>query len=265
MIDFSRNHFELFGLPPAFRFDAAVLDRAYRQCNPKCIPTALPAPATPRSALALQSSARVNEAYRALKDPVQRAQYLLRLHGVDAVSETDTALPLEFLERQLERREQAADAQAAGDVAHAAALLADARAESARARGACWRRSSTASAPMRRRARRCANSRSWPSWPRTSTRCWPRSKPDGAVPDLRARRVARAAPAQARGRHRPRHHQFAGRHGAQRTRRGAARRAKAARWCRRSFAMASRASRPAMPRWRTRPTTRRTRSSPSSA
>jgi hypothetical protein len=28
MIDFSRNHFELFGLPPRFRFDAASLDAA---------------------------------------------------------------------------------------------------------------------------------------------------------------------------------------------------------------------------------------------
>ena len=31
MIDFSRNHFELFGLPERFRFDAAALDRAYRE------------------------------------------------------------------------------------------------------------------------------------------------------------------------------------------------------------------------------------------
>jgi molecular chaperone HscB len=80
--------------------------------------------------LALQASARVNEAYRALKNPVQRAQYLLRMHGIDAVGETDTALPMEFLERQLERREQAAEAQAAGDVRTLSSLLADARAES---------------------------------------------------------------------------------------------------------------------------------------
>ena len=31
MIDFSRNHFELFGLPERFRFDADALDRAYRE------------------------------------------------------------------------------------------------------------------------------------------------------------------------------------------------------------------------------------------
>jgi molecular chaperone HscB len=64
-----------------------------------------------------------------LKNPVRRAQYLLHLHGIDAVGETDTALPLEFLERQLERREQAADAQAAGDDRTLSSLLAQARAE----------------------------------------------------------------------------------------------------------------------------------------
>jgi molecular chaperone HscB len=130
MIDFSRNYFELFGLPRAFRFDAAVLDRAYRQLQSEVHPDRFAGGTDAEKRLALQASARVNEAYRALKNPVQRAQYLLRMHGIDAVSETDTALPLEFLERQLERREQAAEAQTARDVRTLSSLLADARAES---------------------------------------------------------------------------------------------------------------------------------------
>ena len=129
MIDFSRNYFDLFGLAPAFRFDGAALDQAYRQLQTEVHPDRFAGGSDAQRRLALQSSARVNEAYRALKNPVQRAQYLLSLHGIDAVSETDTALPLEFLERQLERREQAADAQAAGDVPRLSALLANARAD----------------------------------------------------------------------------------------------------------------------------------------
>ena len=85
--------------------------------------------ATTEQRLALQSSARVNEAYRALKDPVARAQYLLSLHGVDAFDETDTALPFDFLERQLERREAAEAAMADGDARALEALLDDVRAE----------------------------------------------------------------------------------------------------------------------------------------
>jgi molecular chaperone HscB len=71
----------------------------------------------------------VNEAYRALQNPVQRAQYLLSLHGIDAVGEADTQLPLPFLERQLERREAAGDAAAAGDARTLSALLAAVRAD----------------------------------------------------------------------------------------------------------------------------------------
>ncbi len=129
MIDFSRNHFELFGLPERFRFDPAVLDRAYHALQVEVHPDRFAAASETERRLALQSSARVNEAYCALKDPVARAQYLLSLHGIEAFDETDTSLPLDFLERQLERREAAAEAAASGDVPALEALQDDVRAE----------------------------------------------------------------------------------------------------------------------------------------
>jgi molecular chaperone HscB len=52
----------------------------------------------------------VNEAYRTLKSPVQRAKYLLELRGVDVGFETNTQMPPEFLARQLELREALAEA-----------------------------------------------------------------------------------------------------------------------------------------------------------
>lgn len=129
MIDFSRNHFELFGLPQQYRFDAGVLDAAYRDLQSGVHPDRFATADDAQRRAAMQASARVNEAYRALREPVLRAQYLLRLHGIDAVGETDTQLPLEFLERQLERREAAGDAFAAGDAGSLGALLASVRAE----------------------------------------------------------------------------------------------------------------------------------------
>jgi molecular chaperone HscB len=116
MIDFSRNYFDLFGLPPRYRVDGAALDAAYRKLQSEVHPDRFARGTDAERRLALQSSARVNEAYRALKDPVERAQYLLRMNGVDAVAETDTQLPVEFLERQLTRREAANDALADGDL-----------------------------------------------------------------------------------------------------------------------------------------------------
>lgn len=131
MIDFSRNHFELFGLPERFRFDAASLDRAYRALQSEVHPDRFARAGEAEQRLALQSSARVNEAYQALRDPVARAQYLLSLHGIDALSETNTSLPVEFLERQLERREAADVAMTARDARTLESLLVAVRADAA--------------------------------------------------------------------------------------------------------------------------------------
>ena len=129
MIDFSQDYFALFGLPQRYRFDAAKLDGAYRALQSAVHPDRHAAGSEAERRLALQSSARVNEAYRALTDPVGRAQYLLSLHGIDAVADTDTALSIDFLERQLERREAVADAHDGGDTRRLDALLAEIRGE----------------------------------------------------------------------------------------------------------------------------------------
>lgn len=129
MIDFGLNYFDLFGLPPRYRFDPATLERAYRQLQSQVHPDRFAGGSDAQKRNALQSSARVNEAYRALRDPVERARYVLKLQGIDALDETDTALPFEFLERQLERREAADAAAEARDVRALSALIAEIRGE----------------------------------------------------------------------------------------------------------------------------------------
>ncbi len=129
MIDFSQDYFALFGLPPRYRCDPARLDAAYRALQTRVHPDRFAAAGEAERRLAPQSSARVNEAYRALKDPVGRAQYLLSLQGIDATAETDTALPMDFLERQLERREAVEAARVARDAVRLEALLAEVRTE----------------------------------------------------------------------------------------------------------------------------------------
>jgi molecular chaperone HscB len=131
VIDFAQDYFSLFGLPASYRCDAAKLDSAYRRLQGEVHPDRFATAGAAERRLALQSSARVNEAYRALKDPVDRAQYLLSLHGIVALSETDTALPADFLEYQLDRREAVADATAHHDERALAALLNDVGKETA--------------------------------------------------------------------------------------------------------------------------------------
>ena len=65
----------------------------------------------------MQWTTRVNEAYRTLSSPVQRAKYLLELEGVDVAFETNTAMPPEFLMRQMELREALEAAEEAKDAA----------------------------------------------------------------------------------------------------------------------------------------------------
>jgi molecular chaperone HscB len=130
MIDFSRNHFELFDLPVRFGIDSELLERGYRALQRDVHPDRFAGGGDDaRHRVALQASARVNEAYTTLKSPVQRGRYLLTLAGIDALDETDTVLPLAFLQTQLERREAADEAKAAGDGEALDTLLAQIRGE----------------------------------------------------------------------------------------------------------------------------------------
>lgn len=129
MLDFSRNHFALFDLPERFRLDLAALEAAYRRLQSEVHPDRHAQGSDADRRVALQASARVNEAYRTLRAPVTRAEYLLSLHGIDPRDETDTHMPLDFLERQLERREQAAEAADARDARTLSAVLREVRAE----------------------------------------------------------------------------------------------------------------------------------------
>ena len=133
MLDFARNHFELFGLPARYALDAGALDEAYRALQRQVHPDRHAASDDASRRLALQAAARVNEAYRTLGDPVERARYLLSLRGVDAFDETDTVLDTDFLERQLERRERASFAADAHDEAALDALVDEVRGEAAAA------------------------------------------------------------------------------------------------------------------------------------
>ena len=67
MIDFSQNYFALFGLPQRYRFDPEKLDTAYRALQRVVHPDRYAAAGDAERRVALQSSARVNEASRALK------------------------------------------------------------------------------------------------------------------------------------------------------------------------------------------------------
>ena len=105
-----QNHFELFGLTPAFSLEAEALERSYREIQSRVHPDRFAHSGDAERRASLQWTTRVNEAYRTLKDPVQRAKHILELHGVDVAFETNTAMPADFLLQQMALREQLEEA-----------------------------------------------------------------------------------------------------------------------------------------------------------
>jgi molecular chaperone HscB len=120
--DFTRNHFELFGLPVAFAVDLERLDRDYREVQGRVHPDRFASAPVSDRRLSMQWATQANEAYRTLREPLLRARYLLALKGYDTAEEDNTAMPADFLMEQMDWREQAADARAAKDIAALKAL-----------------------------------------------------------------------------------------------------------------------------------------------
>jgi len=119
------SHFDLFGLAPAYALETDALERSYHEIQSRVHPDRFAHAGDAERRASLQWTTRVNEAYRTLKDPVQRAKHLLELHGVDVAFETNTAMPSEFLTQQMELRESLEDATAKKDSARLDSLRKD--------------------------------------------------------------------------------------------------------------------------------------------
>lgn len=109
--DFSKNYFDLFGLEKKFSVPQEVLDRAYRDIQSQIHPDKFAHAGEAEKRLSMQWATRANEAYQTLKKPLNRARYLLQLHGVDTQEETNTAMPVGFLMEQMEWREAVIEAK----------------------------------------------------------------------------------------------------------------------------------------------------------
>ena len=121
------NPFELFELPARYPLDRAQLEERYRERSRHWHPDRFSrAPAAERTAV-LARATDLNEAYRLLRSDARRAQYLLKLHGVDVTKEgpgSKLAVDPAFLMAILELREELAEARQAHDTARLAALAA---------------------------------------------------------------------------------------------------------------------------------------------
>lgn len=110
------DHFSLFGLPERYALDLDALTLAWRDVAARVHPDRFATASAPERRVAMQWSSRANEAYRTLRDPLERARYMCERAGVDLQTETNTAMSGEFLMQQMTWREMLDDARQARDV-----------------------------------------------------------------------------------------------------------------------------------------------------
>ena len=119
------DYFALLGLPRRFAVDLGELERRYLELSRQVHPDrAAEKPAEERAASAGQAMS-VNQAYRALKRELSRAEHLFALEGV-RIGDNEPVAPA-LLGEMLELREELAAARAADDAAAIARLEGAAR------------------------------------------------------------------------------------------------------------------------------------------
>ena len=97
------THFEQLGLPRRFALDPRELEREYLARSRELHPDFHQSGSTAQQAASLEMTSRLNQAYTVLRDPFQRAEYLLKLEGGPTAAE-QREMPPEFLEEMLELR-----------------------------------------------------------------------------------------------------------------------------------------------------------------
>ncbi|QSQ14376.1 Fe-S protein assembly co-chaperone HscB [Myxococcus landrumensis] len=120
-----RTHFDVFGLARRYDVDVPALEKQYRELSLQLHPDRVAQADAKERLKALEGTTALNEAFKTLKDPVRRAFYLLKLHGVDLEREDAGAqkdMPLEFLEEVMELREALDAAMEKKDLARVQAM-----------------------------------------------------------------------------------------------------------------------------------------------
>jgi molecular chaperone HscB len=123
----TQNYFEFFSLPRKLTLDVPALEKQFYTLSRKLHPDRFAAKPVAEQEAALAQSSLLNDAYRTLKDPIARTQYLLTLEGIQLEEQskaaTDAArasgqqkkqvVPPELLEEVFELNMQLAEMRAA--------------------------------------------------------------------------------------------------------------------------------------------------------
>jgi molecular chaperone HscB len=96
------DYFELFGIPRGLNLSLDALQQRYYELSRELHPDRFMRKPESERQRALDMSSALNDAYRTLKDPVKRAQYLLAQEGFEVAEQRSKDVPPELLEEVFE-------------------------------------------------------------------------------------------------------------------------------------------------------------------
>ena len=85
------DYFTFFALPQKLNLDTALLERDFYALSRKLHPDINAKANRQEQGWSLEKTSQLNDAYRTLKDPISRTEYLLRLHGVQLEEQSKAA------------------------------------------------------------------------------------------------------------------------------------------------------------------------------
>ena len=96
------DYYELLGIPRSLNLSLDELQKRYYELSRQLHPDRFMQKPEAEQQRALDLSSALNDAYRALKDRVKRAQYMLSLEGFDIGEQRSKDVPPELLEEVFE-------------------------------------------------------------------------------------------------------------------------------------------------------------------
>jgi len=99
------DYFSVFGLPRKLRLEMPLLEQKFLQLSWKLHPDNFVNASESERELSLKRSSELNDAYRVLRDPVGRVEYLLEIEGERREGEKKQQAPPELLEEVFELNE----------------------------------------------------------------------------------------------------------------------------------------------------------------
>jgi len=99
------DYFAFFGMPRKLTLDLATLEQRFHSLSWKLHPDHFVRSSEDERQLSLDLSSQLNDAYRTLRDPVARVEYLLSLSGMRKEGQKKQQAPPELLEEVFELNE----------------------------------------------------------------------------------------------------------------------------------------------------------------